>query len=124
MIAYYAAPGISKIKMLPQILNEELQYVEAENIFNQVCKFHQVEPSVVLKRGRKRENVRVRQQAIYLIKYRVKGIIWNKIAEIFGDEINYDHSDCIHAYNVIKDQVNLQTENPDKTDIQNLLLII
>jgi len=130
-ITYYSAPGVREIDRLPSILSPERQEKEARRILYIVAKFHAITIEEMCRRGRNSNRVLARQQFCYLVWKKVKGITYQKIADILnatGDNpsnpLNYDHSDVIHCKDKVLEQLSSKSENPHQLDITNLLLIL
>jgi len=122
-MTYYAAPGLTDLKMLPLLLTCPLRLQQAEEIAKVVAKYHGLERIDLNRKCRNSQIVTARQQACYIIRQRLTGISLNQIASIFGTAVNYDHSAVIHCDKTIKNYLAINDLSTVQ-DIANIKIIL
>lgn len=90
-----------------------------DNIINEVAKFYSLTPEDVKSKCRKRNIVKARFIAIYIIREETD-LSLNDIAKIF----NRDHSTIIHSIRIINDTLSLKYETDISEELQEIKKII
>lgn len=101
-------------KLLVTYLNTPYRKTTPQLILRSVSEFYNISPSDLLKRSRKKEIVRPRQIAMYLLREETKSS-FPEIGQKLGGR---DHSTVIHAYEKIKTE-----EETDELTKQEIILI-
>lgn len=120
---YYTAVGIIPYEQKSE-LTSSLRISYAKDIIKIVAKFHDVPYKLVFKKGRNRNVVRVRKQAIYLIMEHVYGIYLKEVAELFGKELNYCHKMVIYNRDETRKFLSSKQDEGYKRDIFVLKTLI
>ncbi|TSC73459.1 MAG: chromosomal replication initiator protein DnaA [Parcubacteria group bacterium Gr01-1014_70] len=94
-------PDVEKAKaLLLQITSRQKRVITAANIIKEVCVFYDINERQLFERSRRREIVKPRQVAMYLLREDFHGS-FPYIGQKFGGR---DHTTAIHAYEkIIKD---------------------
>lgn len=106
-----AIPELDEVKeLLLQITSKPKRVITASNIIKEVCVFYDINERFLFERSRRREIVKPRQIAMYLLREDFRGS-FPYIGQKFGGR---DHTTAIHAYEKIvrdiKDNKNLADE--------------
>lgn len=112
---YNKVPALKEIKqLLAAYLNSPYRKTNHQTILKSVADFYGVAVADLTKRSRKKEVVRPRQMAMFLLREETK----SSFPEIGGRLGGRDHSTVIHAYEKIKKE-----ESGDEITKQELTLI-
>ncbi len=112
---YNRTPDIKEVKnILNTYLSAPYRKTPPPAVLKAVADFYSISSNDLLKRSRKKEIVRPRQIAMYLLREETK-LSFPEIGQKLGGR---DHSTVIHAYEKIKNEVNI--DEPFK---QELILI-
>ncbi|MBI2670280.1 MAG: chromosomal replication initiator protein DnaA [Candidatus Yanofskybacteria bacterium] len=112
---YTKTPDFKEVKkLLAAYLNTPYRKTTHQSIMRSVADFYGVPPNDLIKRSRKKEIVRPRQIAMFLLREETK----SSFPEIGSKLGGRDHSTVIHAYEKIKKE-----EENDETTKQELTLI-
>ncbi|OGZ45096.1 MAG: hypothetical protein A3J54_04440 [Candidatus Ryanbacteria bacterium RIFCSPHIGHO2_02_FULL_45_13b] len=108
-------PGIEEVKeLLLQITSRQKRVVTAANIIKEVCAFYDINEKQLFERSRRREVVKPRQVAMYLLREDFHGS-FPYIGQKFGGR---DHTTAIHAYEKILKDIK---DSPDFADEVHIL---
>ena len=112
---YNKTPDFKEVKkLLAAYLNTPYRKTTHQLILKSVAEFYNIPLSDIIKRSRKKEIVRPRQIAMFLLREETK----SSFPEIGNKLGGRDHSTVIHAYEKIKKE-----EDGDETTKQELILI-
>ncbi|MDP3696769.1 MAG: chromosomal replication initiator protein DnaA [Candidatus Taylorbacteria bacterium] len=112
---YSKPPGLKEVKnILTTYLNSPYRKTSPQTVLKSVADFFNISASDLIKRSRKKEVVRPRQVAMFLLREETK-LSFPEIGQKLGGR---DHSTVIHACEKIK-----QEESRDETLKQELVLI-
>lgn len=112
---YNKIPDFKEVKkLLTAYLNTPYRKTTHQNILKSVADFYGVPLTDLVKRSRKKEIVRPRQIAMFLLREETK----SSFPEIGSKLGGRDHSTVIHAYEKIKKE-----EDADETTKQEIILI-
>lgn len=112
---YNKTPDFKEVKkLLAAYLNTPYRKTTHQLILKAVANFYNITPNDLMKRSRKKEVVRPRQIAMFLLREETK----SSYPEIGNKLGGRDHSTVIHAYEKIKKE-----ENADEATKQELVLI-
>lgn len=94
-------PNVEETKeLLLQIISRQKRVITAANIIKEVCEFYDIPERQLSERSRRREVVKPRQIAMYLLREDFRGS-FPYIGQKFGGR---DHTTAIHAYEkIVKD---------------------
>src|SRR3989338_2646663 len=107
-------PGIEEVKeLLLQITSRQKRVVTAANIIKEVCAFYDINEKQLFERSRRREVVKPRQVAMYLLREDFHGS-FPYIGQKFGGR---DHTTAIHAYEKILKDIKDNPEFADEVQI-------
>lgn len=120
---YFSSMGIIPYEQKSE-LTTSLRISYAKDIIKTVAKYHNVSLKSVFKKGRNRDVVRVRKQAIYLIMENVYGIYLREVAELFGKELNYCHKMVIYNRDETRKFLSAKQDEGYKRDIFVLKTLI
>ena len=93
------------------------EYIIMEEITCAVCQFYEINREDISGPSRKAMYVRPRHVGIFLCREYLPNVTWIKIAHFFG---RTNHSTCVHAYNGIKFQ--REVDDNLNHDISNIIL--
>lgn len=103
-------PSVEEVKeLLLQITSRQKRVVTAANILKEVCVFYDINEKQLFERSRRREVVKPRQVAMYLLRQDFHGS-FPYIGQKFGGR---DHTTAIHAYEKITKDIK---DNPEFAD--------
>ena len=98
---YNQIPDLKEVKKLLQTyLSTPFRKTNPQNIIRSVADFYGISPADLIKRSRKKEIVRPRQIAMFLLREEVK-LSFPEIGQKLGGR---DHSTVIHAYEKIQNE--------------------
>lgn len=101
-------------RVVREAVRIENKPITIETIVSKVCKFYNLDESVIHTKTRKREIVQARQIAMFLTKKHTD-ISASKIGHLIG---NRDHATVLHACKIMKDL--LETDKEFKADIEQI----
>ncbi|MDL2291578.1 chromosomal replication initiator protein DnaA [Bacteroides sp. OttesenSCG-928-F21] len=87
-------------RIVRKIVRSETKAITVDSIIDTVCRYFEVDSSVIHTKSRKREVVQVRQIAMYLAKKHTDTSS-SKIGQLIGGK---DHATVLHAYKIVKEQ--------------------
>lgn len=122
-MTYYSAAGIID-KKPTYIPTDEMQIYLAKNIIDASCKYHGITFNELCKKTRKRTIIKARKQAIFIILTTIHGIYLQDVADLFGKELEFDHSILCHHRKDVYSLLSSKEENGYKRDIENIKLIL
>ncbi|OGM96364.1 MAG: hypothetical protein A3B86_04505 [Candidatus Yanofskybacteria bacterium RIFCSPHIGHO2_02_FULL_38_22b] len=112
---YNKPPGTKEVKnILATYLNNPYKKASSQVVLKNIADFYNISPSDLIKRSRKKEIVRPRQMAMFLLREETK-LSFPEIGQKLGGR---DHSTVIHACEKIK-----REENNDESVKQELVMI-
>ena len=88
-------------QVISRVIKIEKKQVSVESIMDIVCKYYNLEQSVIQTNSRKREIVQARQITMFLAKNYTESSL-SHIGKIVGKR---DHATVLHAYKTVKDQI-------------------
>lgn len=112
---YNKSPGLKEVKsILATYLNNPYRKTSPQTVLKSVADFYNISTTDLLKRSRKKEVVRPRQVAMFLLREETK-LSFPEIGQKLGGR---DHSTVIHACEKIR-----REENGDESMKQEIVLI-
>lgn len=122
-MTYYSAVGIIDRKPT-YIPTDKIQMQLAENIIDACCKYHGITFKELCTKTRKRNIIKARKQAIFIILTTIHGVYLQDIADLFGTELDFDHSILCHHRKDVYNLLSSKEENGYERDIKNIKLIL
>jgi chromosomal replication initiation ATPase DnaA len=122
-MTYYSAAGILERKNTCQ-LSDKLKIQRAKDIIHTCAIYHDITVKMLCTRTRKRTIIKARKQAIFLILTDIRGVILQDVADLFGQELNYDHSILCHHRKDVYKLLKSKDNNGYLEDINNIKLIL
>ncbi len=112
---YNKPPGTKEVKnILATYLNNPYKKASSQVVLKSIADFYNISPNDLVKRSRKKEIVRPRQMAMFLLREETK-LSFPEIGQKLGGR---DHSTVIHACEKIRKE-----ENNEESTKQELILI-
>lgn len=104
-------PDIEEVKtLIAQIISKPKQIITASKIIKEVCLFYDINERHLFERSRRREIVKPRQIAMYLLREDFRGS-FPYIGQKFGGR---DHTTAIHAYEKIAKNIKVDQKLMDE----------
>jgi chromosomal replication initiator protein len=111
---YWSMPSLRERQ---KAIKEKINYVD--NIINEICKFYSLTTEDVTGKSRKREIVKARFIAIYIIRTETDFKL-SAIGKIF----NRDHSTILHSIKIINNTLTLKYDTDISDDLKEIKKII
>ena len=120
MVSPYAYIGMKNTVVHQSVLSEEQNNLITDNLIACVCEFYKVDLTKIKSRDRHEPTMTARHVSIWFVRQKTNYSL-KKIGQLFGKR---DHTSVIHSLKVVNDQLTSKFDNPIKSDIPHLKMII